>query len=176
MKNIFATAFILTALLLPPGPVLAQPSPTPLPEVSLELYFRRPGLILSGPEFAEPVIVEELPFVDQEDFSRARVVEREGRPHLYLEFSPAGRERFSDNRWGNIGRTVVVAVDGEARNTFELTVHIRGRAIELDGDFTFQEAEAIARWINARHPSPDPSPTPSPTPAGTPPPGPSPSP
>ncbi len=149
-----------------PTPV---PSPSPVEEVSLELFFRRPGRILTGPGFEEPVIVEERPFADHSEFGYAQVVEDEDGPRLFLLFSPEGRERFTENRWGNIGRTVIVVVEGEARRSFELTHHIRRDRLVIDGDFTPEEAEMIARWINSRRvPTPTPPPTPPPDPAPTP--------
>ena len=156
---------ILGLILVSAAAAQTVPSPTPfLSEgISLELFFQRPARLLSGSGFAHKVVVEERPFIEQADFNSATVVEREGRFNLILVFSPHGRDKFREARYGNVDRTVILAVNGEARKSFKLTPHLRSAGLELDGDFTRLEAEKIAGFINLTYaPTPVPRPSPSP--------------
>jgi len=166
MKNLLPIILLIVFASAASAQTVPSPSTASQENVSLELFFQRPARLLSGPGFDQKVVVEEKPFIEQADFNSATVVEREGRFSLVLVFTPEGRRKFLEARYGNVGRTVILAVAGEARKSFKLGPQVRGSGLELDGDFTTRlEAEKIAGGINLNYtPTPVSQPSPSPGP------------
>ena len=156
-------------------PVLAAAAGTPAPSPSpaarkitsgslLELYFEKPAKVLSWKEETKTAIVEEVPFLTDADFSTASAIPVKGESYaVRLELTPAGSEKIREASMGNIGRTVVFALEGWARNAFKLTRERSPNIINLSGNLSPEEAKRIAERINYR-PIPTPFPAASPTP------------
>ncbi len=147
----------------PAGPT-PQPTLTPRP-ISMDLYFRRPAKIVPWIDDEDRLeIVEEVPWLTIEDFHDISPVTENGRVLLRVYLNYEGNRKYRESLMGNIGRTIVLAVDGVARNTFKMVPVERKNRIYLAGDFTLEEAEEIAAAFAAL-PGPTPTPVPSPTPS-----------
>jgi hypothetical protein len=159
------TAGFATPTPTPEGILTPPPSPGPTPrvEIPLEFYFRRPAKILPVAESENIEVVEENPWLTQEDFTEARVIPKNDRYSLRIDLTPAGKMKFREAMMGNVGRVVIFSVDNVARGEYEMVPVRRKDRIYVKGDFTLPEAEQIVGWINYR-PSPTPSPPPSPLP------------
>ena len=146
-----------------PGP---SPSPLPLPTsrpLLLELYFQRAAKIIPSPADNKFEIVEEVPFLTQSDFHSIEVKKSNKNYSLVITLNPPGRQKLAEAVMGNIGRMVIVVLNGTIRNKFTMTIR-RGQLVHLKGDFTKQEALQLATQVNAR-PSPSPTPAALPTPS-----------
>jgi len=139
------------------------PSPTPrhAPEVSLKLYFRRPAKLLPWPEGKKFEIVEERPFLSLEDFAAAEVIQWQGQNVLRIRLTRNGIRKLNEASVGNIGRTIILSLNGRVRNAFETPPRKDKSRIFLSGDFSRDEAEMIANRVN-RHKTPAPRSSPSP--------------
>ncbi len=147
----------------PPSP---SPSPSPSatpPPLSLELYFQRAAKIIPEPAEKNYEIVEEVPFLTQRDFSGLKVNQANGRYSLVIALTPPGRRKLTEAGMGNVGRTVVVVLNGTTRNTFKLTSQTQP-LLHLQGNFSRREAFALTEQVNTR-PSPTPTPAAIPTPS-----------
>ncbi len=169
----------------PAGEPVAEPSPTasPLAEITpsptpriipVALHFRRPAKII--PVYREdgeaeiPLedfeIADEDPWLTDEDIRWVRYHPADHPTFIRLYLTPEGTEKYGEARMGNIGRNIILVIDGTARTT---TPMVPARAGERDqiafpGEFSAPELEQLRVQITYR-PPPTPAPAPSPTPA-----------
>ena len=151
------------------GTPTPSPTPCPTPEISLELYFRRPAKILAGPEGENFEIVEERSFLNLEDVSSVKVIPLKEHCILRAQLTPDGILKLDEASTGNIGRTVILALNGVVRKTFEMELRSDKTRIFLAGNFSRSEAEMIAaRFNDQATPTPAPRSSPSPAPRSSP--------
>jgi hypothetical protein len=148
-----------------PTPVLT-PVPSPTPRIiPLEFYFRRAAKIIPiHDQEDEFEIVQEVPWLTEDDIAYIPPpVDRE-EMSLYLYLTPEGNQKYREAMMGNVGRTIIFSLDGTSRYTTKMIPVARKNRIRVFGDFTFEEATRIADQINNR-PAPTPTPVPSPSPS-----------
>lgn len=73
-----------------------------------------------------------------------------GRPSVRIVFTKSGAERFSEVTSKNIGRKIAVIVDGVCITAPIIQSGISGGEVILTGDFSVEEADALARKIAGR--------------------------
>lgn len=146
----------------PSPPPTPMPSPTPR-MISMELYFQRAAKIIPihGKE-EEFEIVQEVPWLTEKDIAYVSPPVDEQPISLDLYLTPNGNQQYREAMMGNVGRTVILTLDGTSRFTSKMVPVARKNRIRVLGDFTFEEATRFADQINNR---PAPSPTPAPTPS-----------
>lgn len=147
-----------------PSPsVSPSPSPTPL-MIPVDFFFRRPAKIIPVHNKEDTFeIVQEVPWLTEQEFVSAEVFEHEGRPMIQVYLSKPGRWKYREAMAGNVGRAIILSISGTVRNVFRMVPVERKDRIHLVGDFSFEEARKIAQSINLRK-TPTPSPAPLPTP------------
>ena len=145
-----------------PGSSSPTPSPTAIP-LSLELYFQRAAKIFPEPSEKNFEIVEEVPFLTQNDFRDVKVKKTNQRYCLAISLTPPGQQKLMEAGMGNFGRTVVVVMDGTIRDKFNM-VPKNQPLFYLSGSFSKKELFQLADQVN-RRPSPTPSPAALPTPS-----------
>ncbi len=144
----------------------ATPVPSPSPRsIPLEFYFRRAAKIIPiHNQEDEFEIVQEVPWLTEEDIAYVSPPTDKEEMSLYLYLTPEGKQKYREAMMGNIGRTIVFSLDGTSRYTTKMVPVSRKNRIRIFGDFTFEEATKIADHINNR-PAPTPTPVPSPSPS-----------
>jgi hypothetical protein len=152
----------------PTGP--PQPSPTPR-MIQLAFYFRRPARIIpvhrSEGETVIPLdgfeITDETPWVTNADLSGLAYEPEDDPKRLRLFLGPEGQEKFKEAMMGNVGRTVILTIDGTVRAAIRVLSLPRKDQIAVTGNFSAGELERLQDQIQSR-PLPSPTPAPSPTP------------
>lgn len=151
----------------PPSPTPAlAPVGSPTPGlITLELYFRRPAKIIPvHKREGEFEIAEEVPWLTEDDIEYIPPPSEEEPIILDLYLTPEGNQKFREAMMGNVGRIVILSLDGTSRFTSKMVPVERKNRIRITGDFTFEEAKLFADQINNR-PAPTPTPEPTPSPA-----------
>ncbi len=155
-----------------PSPT-ASPSPPPTPRpVSLALYFRRPARILPihrrGEAAAIPLedfeICDETPWLTEADLEGISYHPEDEPRLLRLHLGQRGKWNFGEAMMGNVGRTIILAIDDTARASVRMVPVARKDRIDFSGDFSAGELEQLQEYIQFK-PSPSPLPSPSPSPA-----------
>ena len=148
-----------------------SPSPTPRP-VALAIYFRRPAKIIpvyrSGGAAAVPVedfeITEEVPWLTEEHLGWISYSPEDNPNFLKLYLNSQGSSNFREAKMGNVGRTMILAIDGTVRAAAQLDPSAREDRIYFPGEFSTGELKQLFAQIQYRT-TPSPTPAPSPTPS-----------
>jgi len=102
-------------------------------------------------EAGRPLYVAKEPVLTEADVKAARVLRSDRRALVLLEFRPMAvgpLDELSQSHWG--GR-LAIEIDDRLVLSPVLTRRIRDGRIILDGDFSPQRAEQIARGLNTPH-------------------------
>jgi|AntAceMinimDraft_8_1070364.scaffolds.fasta_scaffold01425_3 hypothetical protein len=155
-----AAAFHVT-----PSPA-ATPVPSPSPRImKLGFYFRQPAKIIPiHNREGEFEIVQEKPWLTEDDINRISPSVDEDPMRLSLYLKSQGNMKYRAAMMGNVGRTIVFSLDGTSRYTTKMVPVARKDRIRIYGDFSREEALKIADQINNR-PAPTPTPVPTPSPS-----------
>ncbi|MDP8213611.1 MAG: hypothetical protein RAO92_05070 [Candidatus Euphemobacter frigidus] len=153
------------------APLVSSPSPAPSPSLSptsrsipVELFFRRPARIIPvDNQKGEFEIVQEVPWLTENDIAGAFSNLEADPPILRFYLTPEGKRKYREAMMGNVGRTIIFTIDGTVRKAFKMVPVRRKDWIHLVGNFSPEEAGLIMEQINNR-PSPTPTPKPMPTP------------
>ncbi len=144
----------------------ATPVPSPSPRIiKLGFYFRQPAKIIPiHNRKGEFEIVQEMPWLTEDDINRISPSVDEDPMRLSLYLKPEGNRKYRAAMMGNIGRTIVFSLDGTSRYTTKMIPRERKDRIRIYGDFSREEVLKIADQVNNRPvPTPTPVPTPSPS-------------
>jgi preprotein translocase subunit SecD len=130
----------------------------------VELYFRRPAKVIPIHNQEEEFeIVQEVPWLTEEDIAWISPRQEGEHPYLRLYLTPEGRQKYREAMMGNIGRTMVFTLDGTVRYTARMEPVRQKNRIDLSADFSPEEVERINEQIKNR-PVPTPTSAPTPTP------------
>ena len=156
---------------VPASEITASPTPRIIP---VALHFRRPARLI--PVYREdgeaeiPVedfeIADEYPWLTDEEIRWVRYHPEEDPTFVRLYLTPEGEVKYAEARMGNIGRKIILVIDGTARTTTRMVPARAGERdrIAFSGEFSAPELEQLRAQITYR-PPPTPTPAPSPTPA-----------
>lgn len=158
----------------PPSPAptaIPQSSPTPR-RIRLDLHFRRPARIIplyrDEGEAIIPLedfeIADETPWLTGDDLAGISYQPEEEPSSLRLYLSPQGKWKLRETMMGNVGRTILLVIEGTVRGSAPMVPVERKDRIDFSGTFSAGELEQLREQIKNR-PPPTPSPAPSPTPA-----------
>ncbi len=156
-----------------PSPSLSVPhSPLPTPRpIPLALYFRRPARVIpvyrSGGAAVITVedfeITEEAPWLTEAHLENISYSPEDNPRFLRLHLNPRGNSNFRVAMMGNVGRTILLVIDGTVRSAVQMVPLARKDRIDFSGEFSAGELERLRAQIKLRT-TPSPPPTPSPTP------------
>lgn len=147
---------------IPKSTPLPSPSPRIIP---LEFYFRRPAKIIPiHNREGDFEIVQELPWLTEDDIAYISPPVDEEAMSLYMYLTPEGNMKYREAMMGNVGRTIIFTLDGTSRFTTKMVPVSRKNRIRVFGDFTFEEATRIADQTNNR-PAATPTPIATPSPS-----------
>lgn len=118
-----------------------------------------PAGLLAVPDAAEPgtlLLVEEEPVLGFADFARATVEidQLAQTPIVQFVLTPEGARLFGEATANNVGRRMAIIVGGVAVSAPTIQGAILGGTGVIAGNFTRDEAEALADAINAGLPAP----------------------
>jgi acyl carrier protein len=97
----------------------------------------------------EPLHVEKRVLLDQTALKKAGVTEDElGFPQLNISFTDDGRKAFAAITKTNVNRQLAIILEGRLHSAPQIMAEITGGEAIIAGDFTKEEATALARKIN----------------------------
>jgi hypothetical protein len=149
-----------------------SPPPTPRP-VALAVYFRRPARIIpvyrSGGAAVVPTedfeITEEVPWLTEDHLGWISYSPEDNPRLLKLFLNPRGKSNFREAKMGNVGRTMILAIDGTARAAVQMDPSAREDRIYFPGEFSAGKLKQLLAQIQYRTtPTPPHSPSPTPVP------------
>lgn len=95
----------------------------------------------------ERFYVADSVLLDERDVERAAVVMREGRPEVEMVMTIAGAQRWERATERRVGQRIGMLVDGTLVSAPIVRAPIRGGRALLQGNFSEEEAQRIARGL-----------------------------
>jgi preprotein translocase subunit SecD len=102
------------------------------------------------PATQEVLHISKLPLLDHSAVRSAFVSTNgfTGGPEITVEFTDEGGKQLAKVTEENIGKRVAVFIDGKVQSAPRIRSKITGGSIAVDGPFTVQEANRLARKIS----------------------------
>jgi preprotein translocase subunit SecD len=129
-----------------------SPASQPTKEVRLRFCIAsnepREGYELAKDEAGQPLYVASEPFLTQHDVRRASTLVSGRRNLVLLEFYPLAARKLDEWSAEHVGERLAILLDDELLMSPVLTSRIGQGKVVLEGEFSNERAQAIARALS----------------------------
>lgn len=109
-----------------------------------------PGTTRDGQPTADKVPVLKKPVLDGSAVRSAKVgKDTLGKPQILIKFTDAGSKQFAEITREHVREQLAIVVDGKALSAPHILSEITGGECVITGSFSAEEAEDLAKKINA---------------------------